>query len=83
MFFRPDSTIFPKVEFDAELIRQRLEVSSYLHKGVKIVFEDEAGKERVVFQHTEGLADYLKKILAGAIGVAGARGAVHDLEGER
>ena len=64
VFFRPDSTIFPKVEFDAELIRQRLEVSSYLHKGVKIVFEDEAQNERVVFQHTEGLADYLKKILA-------------------
>jgi DNA topoisomerase IV B subunit len=63
VFFRPDSTIFPKVEFDAELIRQRLEVSSYLHKGVKIVFEDEANKERVVYQHTEGLADYLKKIL--------------------
>ena len=63
MFFRPDSTIFPKVEFDPELIRQRLEVSSYLHKGVKIVFEDEASKERVVYQHTEGLADYLKKIL--------------------
>ena len=55
--------IFPKVEFDAELIRQRLEVSSYLHKGVKIVFEDEASKDRVVYQHTEGLADYLKKIL--------------------
>jgi DNA gyrase subunit B/topoisomerase-4 subunit B len=63
VFFRPDSTIFPKVEFDAELIRQRLEVSSYLHKGVKIVFEDEGSKERVVYQHTEGLADYLKKIL--------------------
>ena len=63
VFFRPDSTIFPKVEFDPELIRQRLEVSSYLHKGVKIVFEDEARGERVVFQHTEGLADYLKKIL--------------------
>ncbi len=63
VFFRPDSTIFPKVEFDPELIRQRLEVSSYLHKGVKIVFEDETSKERVVYQHTEGLADYLKKIL--------------------
>ena len=63
VFFRPDSTIFPKVEFDPELIRQRLEVSSYLHKGVKLVFEDEAQKDRVVFQHTEGLADYLKKIL--------------------
>jgi DNA gyrase subunit B/topoisomerase-4 subunit B len=63
VFFRPDSTIFPKVEFDAEVIRQRLEISSYLHKGVKIVFEDETQKDRVVFQHTEGLADYLRKIL--------------------
>ncbi|CAN5690982.1 DNA topoisomerase IV subunit B [soil metagenome] len=63
VFFRPDSTIFPKVEFDPDLIRERLEVSSYLHKGVKIVFEDEARKARVVFQHTEGLADYLRKIL--------------------
>ena len=63
VFFRPDSTIFPKVEFDAELIRQRLEVSSYLHKGVKLVFEDEGTKEKQVFQHSEGIADYLKKIL--------------------
>ena len=63
VFFRPDSTIFPKVEFDAETIRQRLEISSYLHKGVKIVFEDEARKEKHVYQHSEGLADYLKKIL--------------------
>ena len=63
VFFRPDSTIFPKVEFDADIIRQRLEISSYLHKGVKITFEDEGRGERVVFQHTEGLADYLRKIL--------------------
>jgi DNA gyrase subunit B len=63
VFFRPDSTIFPKVEFDAEVIKQRLEVSSYLHKGVKIVFEDETRNEKHVFQHTEGLADYLKTIL--------------------
>jgi DNA gyrase subunit B len=63
VFFRPDSTIFPKVEFDPEVIKQRIEVSSYLHKGLKIVFEDEGKKERQVFQHTEGLADYLKTIL--------------------
>jgi DNA gyrase subunit B/topoisomerase-4 subunit B len=54
----------PKVEFDPELIRQRLEVSSYLHKGVRIAFEDASRGERVVYQHTEGLADYLRKILA-------------------
>jgi DNA gyrase subunit B/topoisomerase-4 subunit B len=64
VFFRPDTTIFPKVEFDPELIRQRLEVASYLHKGVRLVFEDEASGAKEVFQHTEGLSDYLKKILA-------------------
>jgi DNA gyrase subunit B/topoisomerase-4 subunit B len=63
VFFRPDSTIFPKIEFDAEVIALRLEVSSYLHKGVKIVFEDESKGEKQTFQHSEGLADYLKKIM--------------------
>jgi DNA gyrase subunit B/topoisomerase-4 subunit B len=64
VFFRPDPTIFPKVEFDPDVIRERLEVASYLHKGVKLVFEDEAAGAKQVFQHTEGLADYLRKILA-------------------
>jgi DNA gyrase subunit B len=63
VFFRPDTTIFPKVEFDPDVIKQRLEVSSYLHKGVKIVFEDETKHEKHIFQHSEGLADYLKTIL--------------------
>ena len=63
VFFRPDTTIFPKVEFEADAIKQRLEVSSYLHRGVRIVFENEATGEKQVFQHTEGLADYLKQIL--------------------
>jgi DNA gyrase/topoisomerase IV subunit B len=63
IFFRPDTTIFPKVEFDADTIKQRLEVSSYLHKGLKIVFEDQTKREKHVFQHTEGLADYLRSIL--------------------
>jgi DNA gyrase subunit B len=68
VFFRPDSTIFPKTEFDAQIIRERLEVASYLHKGVKILFENEAAEgeqaRRETFQHDEGLPDYLKKILA-------------------
>ncbi len=64
VFFRPDTTIFPKVEFEAELIKQRLEISSYLHKGVRITFEDETTNDKAVFQHSEGIADYLKKIIA-------------------
>jgi DNA gyrase subunit B/topoisomerase-4 subunit B len=64
VFFRPDTTIFPKVEFDPDVIKARLEISSYLHKGVRITFEDEARGDKAVFQHSEGLADYLKKIIA-------------------
>jgi DNA gyrase subunit B len=63
VYFHPDATIFPKIEFDAEVIKQRLEVSSYLHKGVRIAFDDEETGEKTVYQHAEGIADYLKKIL--------------------
>jgi DNA gyrase subunit B len=63
VFFRPDATIFPKIEFDAETIRLRLEVASYLHRGVRITFEDQASNQKHVFQHAEGLSDYLKTIL--------------------
>src|SRR3954469_10584794 len=44
VFFRPDSTIFPKIEFDAQVIRERLEVASYLHKGLRVTFENEAAE---------------------------------------
>ncbi len=64
VYFHPDPTIFPKIEFDAALIAERLEVASYLHKGLKVTFENEVTGEKQVFEHSEGLADYLKKVLA-------------------
>ena len=70
VFFRPDATIFPKIEFDPDVIRQRLETSSYLHKGVRITFENEATGEKVVYQHDEGLVDYLRNILTERQAVA-------------
>jgi DNA gyrase subunit B/topoisomerase-4 subunit B len=73
VYFHPDAAIFPKIEFDPAIIKERLEVASYLHKGLKVTFEDEGAKEKLVFEHREGLVDYLRKIVAG-------RGAkpVHD-----
>mgnify|MGYP003338197345 FL=1 len=63
VFFRPDSQIFPKVIFDARTIRDRLEVASYIHKGLKVVFVNDAAEgeqpAREVFEHSEGIADYL------------------------
>jgi len=64
VYFHPDAAIFPKIEFDPELIKARLDVSSYLHRGLKVWFEDEATKDKRTFEHTEGLVDYLKTIVA-------------------
>jgi DNA gyrase subunit B/topoisomerase-4 subunit B len=73
VYFHPDAAIFPKIEFDPAIIRERLEVASYLHKGLKVVFEDETTKTKTVFEHTEGIVDYLKTIVVAR----GAR-AVHE-----
>jgi DNA gyrase subunit B len=63
VYFHPDPTIFPKVEFDAAIIRERLEISSFLHKGLKVIFEDESTGEKFVYAHEEGLVEYLRKIV--------------------
>ena len=64
VYFHPDATIFPKIEFDAAVIRERLEVASYIHKGLKVTFEDETTKTKSVFEHAEGLLAYLRKVTA-------------------
>jgi DNA gyrase subunit B/topoisomerase-4 subunit B len=63
VYFHPDPTIFPKIEFDPATIRERLEVVSYIHRGVRVTFENEVDGSREVFQHQEGLQEYLKKIV--------------------
>ncbi|MBL8141060.1 MAG: type IIA DNA topoisomerase subunit B [Acidobacteria bacterium] len=73
VYFHPDSTIFPKIEFDADLIRERLEIASYLHKGVRITFDDQVSSRKDVFAHDEGIVAYLQKLVVAR----GAR-AVHD-----
>jgi DNA gyrase subunit B len=64
VFFHPDPIIFPKIEFDPQTIRERLEIVSYIHKGVRVTFENEADGTKEVFQHEEGLQDYQRKIVA-------------------
>ena len=59
IFFRPDPTIFPKIQFHSDLLAERLEIISYLHRGLKVTFEDKSQKTKVVHQHKDGLSDYL------------------------
>jgi DNA gyrase subunit B/topoisomerase-4 subunit B len=63
VYFHPDPTIFPKVEFDPAVVRERLEIVSYIHKGVKVTFDNEVEGKKEVFEHQEGLVDYLQKIV--------------------
>ena len=65
IFFRPDPEIFgEKARFDVELVRERLEAKSYLHKGLRIVFHDEDSDTKQEFSHQGGIADYLVKVVA-------------------
>src|SRR3954468_21010653 len=66
VFFHPDPTIFPKIDFNGDTIRDRLEIASYLHRGVKVNFSDESTGKKDSFFHQEGILDYLKKILGQA-----------------
>ena len=61
--FSPDPTIFPRTEFNSKTIRQRLEISSFLHRGIKVNFHDDANKTKETFFHEQGIVDYLGKVL--------------------
>jgi DNA gyrase subunit B/topoisomerase-4 subunit B len=73
IYFHPDAAIFPKIEFDPDVIKARLEVASYLHKGLKITFDDETSGQKATYEHCEGLTEYLKAIV-----VERAARAVHE-----
>ncbi len=62
--FEPDPQIFPRTEFNPDTIRERLEIASYVHKGLKVVWVDEVRNKREVFRHDDGILAYLKKMLA-------------------
>ena len=63
IFFRPDPQIFGKQEFSAETVRFRLDAKAFLHKGLKIIFKDEAAGTEEVLAHAGGIADFLTKVV--------------------
>jgi DNA gyrase/topoisomerase IV subunit B len=64
--FEPDPEIFgAKAKFDAELIRDRLEAKSYLHKGMTVVFRDQTASPatEVTYKHDGGISEYIQKVI--------------------
>jgi len=62
IFFRPDPTIFRRVHYNRDIIRQHLEDISYIHGGLKIAFIDEKKGETLELSHPEGISAYLAKL---------------------
>lgn len=62
IYFHPDPTIFPRTEFNADTIRERLVIISFIHKGVRVVWNDEAAKHRETFQHDEGIVAFQRQV---------------------
>ena len=60
--FSPDPKIFPRTQFNPETIRQRLEIASFLHRGVKVNFVDDVNGKKESFFHKDGIVEYLGKI---------------------
>ncbi len=60
--FTPDTDIFNDQSYDPALIAERLEVKTYLNKGLVIQFVDQKNKTSVEFRHDGGVADFLDAI---------------------
>jgi DNA gyrase subunit B len=62
--FTADREIFPKTQFKPEVIRERMESRSYLHRGLELVFEHEAERSSETFKHDQGIAEWIPKLVA-------------------
>ncbi|WP_165073698.1 DNA gyrase/topoisomerase IV subunit B [Paludisphaera rhizosphaerae] len=60
--FTPDTEIFQSLDYDSALIAERLDVKTYLNKGLVIQFIDEKAKTSVEFRHDGGVVDFLDSV---------------------
>ncbi len=74
IYFHPDPTIFPKTEFSPTILQERLEMISYIHKGVRVAFEDQVNKQKNTFKHDRGIVDFLEKLITENTAVGSPHG---------
>ena len=64
--FEPDPTIFARTQFNSETIGQRIEIASFIHKGVRFNYIDETAEGETAtttYLHEKGIVDFLGKTL--------------------
>src|SRR5271157_6259851 len=60
--FKPDSTIFPSIEFDYDYLRERLMELAFLNKGLRIALSDERTGKKEEFHFEGGIVEFVKHI---------------------
>ena len=61
--FVPDTEIFEDIEFDFEILSERLRETAFLTRGLKVELIDERGEgRRVEFLYKGGIADFVKHL---------------------
>ena len=64
VYFHPDAAIFPKIEFDAAVIQRAARSRELPPQGRQGRLRGRNVEDKSVFEHAEGIVDYLKKIVA-------------------
>ena len=68
--FMPDKTIFYSIDFNYSIIRERVQESSFLFKGLKIILENKITKAKDVFLATNGILEFLDFLNQGKSKIA-------------
>jgi DNA gyrase subunit B len=58
--FKPDRTIFEKIDFSYDILSQRLRELAFLNKGLKIKLEDERSDKEAVFEFAGGVVSFVE-----------------------
>lgn len=58
--FKPDYEIFEELEFDFNILSQRLKELSFLNKGIKIILRDERQDKEEVYHYEGGIVSFVK-----------------------
>jgi len=60
--FKPDRTIFNKIDFSYDVLSQRLRELAFLNKGLKIKLEDERTDKETVFEFAGGIVSFVQHL---------------------
>jgi len=60
--FRPDKTIFSKIDFSYDILAQRLRELAFLNKGLKIKLEDERTDKEAIFEFSGGVVSFVEHL---------------------